>query len=138
MERRYLYIQGGKKWHLLTNLSLTSIILLMLFVQNRVLILYIVFFLQFVIFICGVDPRSVHVRYSHQKAKRARLGSINPLNAELNPIRHLLALAGADHFVHVGSLRVKIEQCSFQYRREIFRRVLSHRMFLGSSLEPLF
>ena len=31
----------------------------------------------------------------------------NPLNAELNPIRHLLALAGAHHFVHVGRLRVK-------------------------------
>ena len=31
---------------------------------------------------------------------------INPLNAELNPIRHLLALAGAHHFVHVSRLRV--------------------------------
>ena len=31
---------------------------------------------------------------------------INPLNAELNPICHLLALAGAHHFVHVSRLRV--------------------------------
>jgi hypothetical protein len=31
----------------------------------------------------------------------------NPLNAELNPIHHLLALAGAHHFVHVSRLRVK-------------------------------
>jgi hypothetical protein len=30
----------------------------------------------------------------------------NPLNAELNPIRHLLALAGARHFVHVSRIRV--------------------------------
>jgi hypothetical protein len=30
----------------------------------------------------------------------------NPLNAELNPIRHLLALAGAHHFVHVSKIRV--------------------------------
>ena len=30
----------------------------------------------------------------------------NPLNAELNPIRHLLALAGARHFVHVSRMRV--------------------------------
>ena len=30
-----------------------------------------------------------------------------PLNAELNPICHLLALAGAHHFVHVSRLRVK-------------------------------
>jgi hypothetical protein len=32
----------------------------------------------------------------------------NPLNAELNPIRHLLALAGAHHFVHVSRLRVNV------------------------------
>ena len=33
--------------------------------------------------------------------------SINPLNAELNPIRHLLALVGARHIVHVSRMRVK-------------------------------
>jgi hypothetical protein len=32
---------------------------------------------------------------------------INPLNAELNTIRHLLALVVAHHFVHVSRLRVK-------------------------------
>ena len=32
---------------------------------------------------------------------------INPLNAELNPIRHLLALVGAHHIVHVSRIRVK-------------------------------
>ena len=32
---------------------------------------------------------------------------INPLNAELNPIRHLLALVGARHIVHVSVVRVK-------------------------------
>jgi phosphatidylserine synthase len=31
----------------------------------------------------------------------------NPLNAKLNPICHLLALAGAHHFVHVSRIRVK-------------------------------
>ena len=34
---------------------------------------------------------------------------INPLNAELNPIRHLLALVGAHHIVHVSGIRVKKE-----------------------------
>ena len=34
-------------------------------------------------------------------------GEINPLNAELNPIRHLLALVGARHIVHVSRIRVK-------------------------------
>ena len=32
---------------------------------------------------------------------------INILNAELNPIRHLLALVGAHHIVHVSRIRVK-------------------------------
>ena len=31
----------------------------------------------------------------------------NPLNAELNPICHLLALLGAHHIFHVNGLRVK-------------------------------
>ena len=30
----------------------------------------------------------------------------NPLNAELNPICHLLALLGAHHILHVSGLRV--------------------------------
>ena len=33
----------------------------------------------------------------------------NPLNAELNPILHLLALARARHIVHVGRIRVKAD-----------------------------
>jgi hypothetical protein len=32
--------------------------------------------------------------------------SLNPLNAELNPICHLLALLGAHHILHVSRLRV--------------------------------
>jgi len=31
---------------------------------------------------------------------------INPLNAELNPICHLLALLGAHHILHVSRIRV--------------------------------
>ena len=33
--------------------------------------------------------------------------TINPLNAELNPICHLLALLGAHHILHVSRIRVK-------------------------------
>ena len=36
-----------------------------------------------------------------------RLQKINPLNAELNPICHLLALL-AHHFLHVSRIRVKL------------------------------
>jgi hypothetical protein len=34
---------------------------------------------------------------------------VNPLNAELNPICHLLALLGVHHFLHVSRIRVKEE-----------------------------
>ena len=35
--------------------------------------------------------------------------AISPLNAELNPISHMLALVGAHHIVHVSRIRVKME-----------------------------
>ena len=35
-----------------------------------------------------------------------RSNCINPSNAELNPIFHLLALLGAHHIFHVSGLRV--------------------------------
>jgi len=31
---------------------------------------------------------------------------LNPLNADINPIRHLLALLGAHHILHVSKIRV--------------------------------
>ena len=37
---------------------------------------------------------------------------INPLNAELNPICHLLALLGAHHILHVNRIRVKVSSSS--------------------------
>jgi hypothetical protein len=37
---------------------------------------------------------------------------INLLNAELNPICHLLALLGAHHIFHVSGLRVKLSYIS--------------------------
>ena len=44
--------------------------------------------------------------------------TLNPLNAELNPICHLLALLGAHHILHVSRIRVK-------------RRVKSYLPFAG-------
>jgi hypothetical protein len=35
-------------------------------------------------------------------------GLFNPLNAELNPICHLLALLGVHHILHVSRVRVKV------------------------------
>jgi len=34
---------------------------------------------------------------------------INPLNTELNPICHLLALLGVHHILHVGRIRVNVK-----------------------------
>jgi hypothetical protein len=36
-----------------------------------------------------------------------KVASFNSLNAELNPICHLLALLGAHHILHVSRIRVK-------------------------------
>jgi hypothetical protein len=36
------------------------------------------------------------------------LADVKPLNAELNPICHLLALLGAHHILHVSRIRVNI------------------------------
>jgi len=48
---------------------------------------------------------------------------INPLNAELNPIYHLLALLGAHRIFHVGRIRV-----NFIYLNFIMEKIL---YFLG-------
>ena len=34
---------------------------------------------------------------------------LNPLNAELNPICHLLALLGAHHILHISRIRVNVQ-----------------------------
>ena len=34
--------------------------------------------------------------------------NINPLNAKLNPICHLLALLGAHHILHISRIRVEM------------------------------
>jgi hypothetical protein len=39
------------------------------------------------------------------------IAALKHLKAELNPIRHLLALAGAHHFVDVSRIRVKYIWC---------------------------
>jgi hypothetical protein len=51
--------------------------------------------------------------------------TVNPLNAELNPIRHLLELAGAHHFVDVSRIRVKrLITMHFQISHIIFAQII--------------
>jgi hypothetical protein len=60
-------------------------------------------------FYCRISQvRSLNL-WSLNTRKRPALAmnkDFNPLKAELNPIRHLLALAGAHHFVDVSRIRV--------------------------------
>jgi hypothetical protein len=39
---------------------------------------------------------------------------INPLNAELNPICHLLALLGAHYILHISRIKVNSDYCPKQ------------------------
>jgi hypothetical protein len=51
-------------------------------------------------------------------------GIFNPLNAELNPICHLLALLGAHHILHISRVRVKLPHRSwglYLYANEVSR-----------------
>jgi len=42
-----------------------------------------------------------------KKTTYNKINNINPLNAELNPICHLLALLGAHHILHISGIMVK-------------------------------
>ena len=61
---------------------------------------------------------------------RRKVMAINPLNAELNPICHLLALLGVHHFLHVSMIRVKSLTLrllmSYIYMEHLFLMFLDH------------
>jgi hypothetical protein len=48
---------------------------------------------------------------------------INPLNAELNPICHLLALLGAHPIFHVRRIRVKVHHVASRKRFTVFAKL---------------
>jgi len=56
-------------------------------------------------FVCSLDPL-LQVSSCYLPKTVVFLSSINPLNAELNPICYLLALL-AQNFLHVNRIRVK-------------------------------
>jgi len=45
----------------------------------------------------------------------SKAGVSNPLNAELNPICHLLALLGDHHILHISRIRVNRLSLRFKY-----------------------
>jgi len=50
------------------------------------------------------DDSLWHCESKRNGEQRERFG---PLNAELNPICHLLALLGAHHILHISRMRLK-------------------------------
>jgi hypothetical protein len=71
------------------------------------------------IHICNIHPQMCPVMYGVNLHKRREYNnrctlhpslSINPLNAKLNPICHLLALLRAHHILHVSGIRVKLKK----------------------------
>ena len=70
----------------------------------------------------GFIIRNYHDARSPERQNNGFLASwgdtlLNPLNAELNPICHLLALLEAHHILHVSRIRVKWTFCRRQVGR---------------------
>jgi len=64
-------------------------------------------------------------------------GHYNPLNAELNPVCHLLALLGAHLILHVNRIRVKdqIPVSYFKKRETLTERVSNKHIALEFCLQ---
>jgi len=64
-------------------------------------------------------PAALTTQHTPNYTPHSPISWINPLNAELNPICHLLALLGAHHILHVGRIRVNnlviLWQLQFMY-----------------------
>ena len=60
---------------------------------------------------------------------------ISPLNAELNPIRHLLALVGARHFVHVSRIWVSFVNTSMINDARCTREIKSRTAMANAILK---
>ena len=61
---------------------------------------------------------------------------LNPLNAELNPICHLLALLGAHHILHVSRIRVK--HTKWQHTFKTFNGSFWKRIYYSDDAESWF
>jgi len=57
---------------------------------------------------------------------------VNPLNTELNPICHLLALLGSHHILHISGLRVNISNTQKFRLREAEIEEVGSFVHLGS------
>ena len=75
----------------------------------------------------GSVSNGIHVNRNENHGQGSERGcSVNPLNAELNPTCHLLALLGAHHIFHFSGLRVNVarfRQGLFHVSSSLFRHV---------------
>jgi len=55
------------------------------------------------------------ISFYHPNDLYSLFTSLNPLNSELNPICHLLALLGAHHILHISGLRVNQQSVNISY-----------------------
>jgi len=62
---------------------------------------------------------------------RVLLDKLNPLNAELNPICHLLALLGAHHILHVSRIRINISSATKAIPLILWKPNVHYRIYLS-------
>jgi hypothetical protein len=70
------------------------------------------------------------------RRRKKLLDDLNPLNAELNPICHLLALLGARHILHVSGLRFK-ERRGYSHLKEEALDFTMWRARFGRGVGPV-
>jgi hypothetical protein len=87
------------------------------------------FFKQTSLIFIFLNP-CIEIIYKSLLYQQMHSSTINPLNAELNPICHLLALLGVHHFLHVSRVRVKSLTLrllmSYIYMEHLFLMFLDH------------
>ena len=86
----------------------------------------------------GIEPATFRLvaqylyELRHRVPRLQPCSHINPLNAELNPICHLLALLGVHHFLHFSRVRVKsltlrlLMSYIYVYMEHLFLMFLDH------------
>jgi hypothetical protein len=63
---------------------------------------------------------------------------INPLNAQLNPICHLLALLGAHHILHVSRIGIKeFDYCKLYHRIKVLLHICRKELERSPAVGPL-
>jgi hypothetical protein len=71
---------------------------------------------------CLMNDRHSHYHQNSAEFIYAKI-NFNPLNAELNPICHLLSLLGAHPIFHVSGLRIKFHHVVFLWLISLYSKI---------------